>query len=481
MNKHEIPKEQTGAALPARHSFATVPGLVTASDFLSIMLTGGLCYIFIIGFSPYSLEYCAFAILFIAIVLVCLLSWVGLYQMDAIMRPIGRSDELLICTVTSFLFFLTIAFSLKASEAYSRLWLGTFGVTSFFTVVAARVVIYRILKALSQRSVIGQSMVVLGAGQQGQKFLDRLERTKPYFTEVLGVYDRYPVTTDAEVNGYPVLGDIEDLIATARRAEVDDVVVAMPWNADQEVIEAVERLKELPVNVYISSDLVGFQLAFRPNLGQFHELPMFEVVRRPISGWSSVLKSLEDYILAGLALILLSPLLVVMAIAIKLDSPGPVFFRQPRLGFNNRRFDILKFRSMYHREVPEAQVRQATKGDPRVTRVGRIIRATSIDELPQLFNVLNRTMSLVGPRPHALSHNEEFARDVRGYFARHKVKPGITGWAQVNGLRGETDTSEKIRARVDHDVYYAENWSLLFDLRILIMTVVVVLFQKTAY
>jgi len=481
MNKHEIPEEQTGAAQSARYSFATVPGLVTAGDFLAITLAGGLSYIFIIGFSPYSLEYCVFATLFIAIVLAFLLSWVGLYQMNAIMRPIGRSDEILICIVTSFLFFLTIAFSLKASEAYSRLWLGTFGVTSFFTVVAVRVAIYRILRVLSQRSVIGQSMVVLGAGQQGQQFLDRLKRTKPYFTEVLGVYDRYPVATGGEVNGYPVLGDIEDLIAAARRAEVDDVVVAMPWNADREVIEAVERLKELPVNVYISSDLVGFQLAFRPNLGQFHELPMFEVVRRPISGWGSVLKSLEDYILASLALILLSPLLILVAIAIKLDSRGPVFFRQPRLGFNNRRFDIFKFRSMYHSETPENRVQQATKGDPRVTRVGQFIRATSIDELPQILNVLNGTMSLVGPRPHALSHNEEFARDVRGYFARHKVRPGITGWAQVNGLRGETDTSEKIRARVDHDVYYAENWSLLFDLRILIMTVVVVLFQKTAY
>jgi exopolysaccharide biosynthesis polyprenyl glycosylphosphotransferase len=194
-----------------------------------------------------------------------------------------------------------------------------------------------------------------------------------------------------------------------------------------------------------------------------------------------VIKTVEDYLLASLALLLLSPLLILVAVAIKLDSPGPVFFMQPRLGFNNRRFEIYKFRSMYHCEVPEHRVRQASKGDPRVTRVGRFIRRTSIDELPQLLNVLNGTMSLVGPRPHALSHNEEFAEQVRGYFARHRVKPGITGWAQVNGFRGETDTVEKIKARVEHDVYYAENWSLLFDLRILLMTTVVVLFQKTAY
>jgi putative colanic acid biosynthesis UDP-glucose lipid carrier transferase len=170
-----------------------------------------------------------------------------------------------------------------------------------------------------------------------------------------------------------------------------------------------------------------------------------------------------------------------VAIAIKLDTPGPVFFKQRRLGFNNREFEIYKFRSMRHRAQPEARTPQASRNDPRITRVGRIIRKTSIDELPQLFNVLNGTMSLVGPRPHALDHNEEYSRQIRGYFARHKVKPGITGWAQVNGLRGETETLDKMEARIRHDVYYAENWSLFFDIRILIQTVLVVLFQRSAY
>jgi Undecaprenyl-phosphate glucose phosphotransferase len=466
-----------------RHIYtsAIIPGLVMAFDIGAILLSGVVPYVAYVRFNPFILEYYVFAMVFVTAAGLILFDRAELYQMNAIMRPVARSDSVLAALVTAFLFFLTIAFSLKASEVYSRIWLYSFAGASFVSVVACRVLLYRVFRSLSRRGMIGRTMVVLGSGPQATRFLERLKRVNPYFTSVIGVYDQDHQRLGSQVAGQPVLGGIEDLIAAARQAKVDDVVVALPWNADGPVIQAVERLKELPVNVYISSDLIGFQLAFRPALGHFQQLPMFEVVQRPISGWSSVIKMAEDYLLASLALLLLSPLLILVAIAIKLDSPGPVFFMQPRLGFNNRRFEIYKFRSMYHCEVPEHRVRQATKGDPRVTRIGRIIRRTSIDELPQLLNVLNGTMSLVGPRPHALDHNEEWAEQVRGYFARHKVKPGITGWAQVNGFRGETDTVEKIKARVEHDVYYAENWSLLFDLRILLTTAFIVLFQKTAY
>jgi Undecaprenyl-phosphate glucose phosphotransferase len=466
-----------------RHMYTStvIPGLVMAVDIMAIVLSGVAAYVAYVRFNSYVLEYYVFAIGFVAAATLILFNRAELYQISAIMRPVARSDSVLAAVITAFLFFLTIAFSLKASEIYSRIWLYSFAGASFVSVVLARVALYRIFRAMSRRGMIGRTMVVLGSGPQAVRFLERLERVNPYFTSVLGVYDP-DARLGSEVAGQPVLGGLDDLIAAARAARVDDVVVALPWNADGQVVQTVERLKELPVNVYISSDLVGFQLAFRPALGHFQQLPLFEVVQRPISGWSSVIKTVEDRVLAFLALVLLSPLLILVAIAIKLDSPGPVFFRQPRLGFNNREFKIYKFRSMYHCEIPEDHVRQASRDDPRVTRVGRFIRRTSIDELPQLLNVLlDGTMSLVGPRPHAVSHNEEFSEQVRGYFARHRVKPGITGWAQVNGFRGETDTVEKIKARVEHDIYYAENWSLLFDLRILLMTVFVVLFQRTAY
>jgi putative colanic acid biosysnthesis UDP-glucose lipid carrier transferase len=179
--------------------------------------------------------------------------------------------------------------------------------------------------------------------------------------------------------------------------------------------------------------------------------------------------------------ILLLPLMILLAIAIRMESKGPALFWQQRYGFVNRVFDIYKFRTMKHAEMPETKIIQATRGDPRITRVGRLLRRLSLDELPQIFNVLNGTMSLVGPRPHAVQHNEEYARLIRGYFARHRVKPGMTGWAQVNGFRGETTTIEQLKGRVEYDIYYVENWSLLFDLKILARTAVICVTGRNAY
>jgi Undecaprenyl-phosphate glucose phosphotransferase len=463
------------------YSSAVVPGIVLAMDFLAIIFAGAGCYTWLIEYDSSTVEYYIFAVAFIVFVAIILLDRAQLYEINAIMGPIWRSDGILISIVTAFLFFLSIAFLFKATEVYERNWVLAFGLVSFFLSWSFRGILRGLFRSLARRGIMGRSMVVLGAGEQAQQFLVRLHRVNPHFTRIRGVFDRSFRDGPNEVVGYRILGDLDDLVEAARRAEIDDVVIAMPWNADREVSQVVERLKELPVNVFVSMDLVGFQLTFRPAIGDLSDIPMFEVVHRPISGWSSVLKRLEDVCLSVAAIILLSPLLGLIALLIKLDSPGPILFRQARLGFNNQEFSIYKFRSMYHQDQPEDRVQQASKDDPRITRIGRFIRRTSIDELPQLFNVLDGSMSLVGPRPHPLSHNEEFAEKVRGYFARHRVKPGITGWAQVNGLRGETDTIEKIEARVEHDIYYTDNWSLAFDIRIMVLTVVSVLFHKSAY
>lgn len=474
----QIPTSLRRSEFPFSPSF--LPGLVRVLDGLMIVAAALAAFALAPEVAPADLDKYIFCVIFNLFCYVFLSERAALHSINAIMRPIARADDVMIAIGTAMLLFLSVAFSLKVSEDYSRGWMLAFAGGSIAGVVGARLVFKQVVRGLSQRRLIGRSMAVLGVGEQSRRFLRRIDRAKPYFISVCGVFADQPEAI-SEVEGVPVLGDVEDLIARARAQKIDDIVVAMPWNADRHLAETVEALKELPVNVYLSTDLVGFELAFRPALGDVAELPMFEVVQRPISGWSAALKTLEDYVLATLIVVLISPLLILIAIAIKLDSPGPVLFRQKRLGFNNQTFDIYKFRSMHHRPAPEMEVRQATRNDPRVTRVGRIIRATSLDELPQLFNVLDGTMSLVGPRPHALSHNEEYGRRIRGYFSRHRVKPGITGWAQVNGFRGETERLEKMEARIRHDVYYAENWSILFDLRILVTTVLIVLFQKSAY
>ena len=269
----------------------------------------------------------------------------------------------------------------------------------------------------------------------------------------------------------------------ARHLRTVRMPVALPWQAAARLRDVVQQLAVTPIAIRLAPDLAAFDYAGR-SFVQVAGLPMLHLFDRPISGWSRVTKAAEDYLLGTLFLILLSPLLLIIALAIKLDSPGPTLFRQRRLGFNNNPIEVWKFRSMHaDKEDPDCLV-QVTKDDPRVTRVGRLLCRTSFDELPQLANVLRGEMSIVGPRPHApgtRARGQLFEEVVERYAARHRVKPGITGWAQVNGWRGETNTLEKIQKRVEYDLYYIDNWSIWFDLRIIARTVAVLLRDNRAY
>jgi Undecaprenyl-phosphate glucose phosphotransferase len=261
------------------------------------------------------------------------------------------------------------------------------------------------------------------------------------------------------------------------------LIVALPITAEARLVELLRRLWVLPVDIRLSAGTT--KLRFRPRLYSFiGSVPFLDLFDKPIADWDALTKRMFDLAVASIALVILSPVLLATAIAIRLDSPGPIFFRQRRYGFNNEVVDVLKFRSMYHHMADPTASKVVTKGDPRVTPVGRFIRKTSIDELPQLINVLTGKLSLVGPRPHAVNahtQNQLWEQVVDGYFARHRVKPGITGWAQINGWRGEVDTEEKIRHRVEHDLFYIENWSVLFDLYILLLTPFRLLSSENAY
>ncbi|HUF55182.1 MAG TPA: undecaprenyl-phosphate glucose phosphotransferase [Thermohalobaculum sp.] len=470
---------------PFAFSPALIPGLVLAGDLAAILAAGLSSWVWLPDIGADRVRAYVFCIAFLLLAAPALMSRAGLYEVEAIMRPVGRADGIAIALALAFLTFLTIAFSLKVSEQYSRLWIYAFGGSSLLLVIASRVGICRIAESLGRRGLVGRNVAVLGTGEQARRFLRRAGETRLHFARIGGVFDPDAEEALPLVEGRPVLGGPEALVEAARRGEIDDVVVALPWQENERLGATVATLRTLPVDVYIASDLIGYEVPLQPAHGEFLRLPLFEVVKRPIAGWNSVAKRVLDLLLGSVILVVSAPLLALIALAIRLDSPGPVLFRQARLGFNNRAFRIYKFRSMRHEAAPVAPAdgfeRQATRDDPRVTRVGRILRRTSLDELPQLLNVLGGSMSLVGPRPHALGHNAEYARQIRGYFARHRVKPGITGWAQVNGLRGETARVGLMRERVRHDTYYADNWSVLFDLRILVLTAFVVLFQKSAY
>jgi Undecaprenyl-phosphate glucose phosphotransferase len=269
----------------------------------------------------------------------------------------------------------------------------------------------------------------------------------------------------------------------SRAMRVDLVIVALPVAAEERLTNVVGRISVLPTDVKLPARATQIHFS-RRIYSHVGSVAMIDLYDKPIADWGIVLKWMFDKSIGLIALLLFAPLMAAVAILIKLDSPGPVLFRQKRYGFNNELIEIYKFRSMHVDSADATAAKLVTRDDPRVTRVGRILRKSSVDELPQLFNVIRGDLSLVGPRPHALAAkaaDRRYDEVVVGYFARHKVKPGITGWAQVNGWRGETDTPEKIQKRVEHDLHYIENWSLFLDIYILLRTPMALLRPKNAY
>jgi len=478
------PSKVPGARISRRRKFSissqVLPELVMAMDSIVILAAAVITYLLTERFYTDRTEYYISAVLFVWLVSLLLLHIGGLYKFEPILRPTGFLEKLIVAFVTTFLFLFAAAFSLKISTIYSRIWIGSFAVAACLGIVIARLIAARVLSVVAGSQVFTRNIVVCGRGPQAARLLQHMERVKPKFVSLIGVFSD-ATFTKSDGSEYPLLGGLDDVGVYARENQVDDIVIALPWSADEQISGLVANLRELPVNVYLGADLIGFSVALRPPPDHFGNLPIVEVMGRPLAGWGASLKATEDFVLGVVFAIALVPLMTLIAIAIKIDSAGPILFRQQRYGFVNKKFFILKFRTMTDAASQAATTEQATPNDPRVTRVGRYLRRWSLDELPQIFNVLNGTMSLVGPRPHAIDHNEEYAQKIRGYFARHRVKPGITGWAQVNGLRGQTDTVDKMERRVQYDISYVENWSLLFDLRILALTCVALITGRNAH
>jgi Undecaprenyl-phosphate glucose phosphotransferase len=400
-----------------------------------------------------------------------------LYRFDDLARLSGQLNKLLIAIPLVAVALLGLGFFTKTSVEFSRLWIGIWFAFSFAGCVLARGTLCLLMERWRRQGRLRRTVITVGAGDTGRRLIERLTRSAEGDVDLLGVVDERRTRVPDEIAGCPVLGGVGDLPAILREHAVDEIIVALPPEAHERMPAYLDKLKTIPVRVSLWSDWIGSQTRVR-SVGEVGGTPVLRVFERPLSDWSYVVKAIEDRVLALVLLLLFGPLMALIALGVRLTSTGPALFSQKRYGFNNEVITVYKFRTMIHDRPDEPEVPQARRGDPRVTPLGRILRRTSFDELPQLFNVLGGDMSLVGPRPHAVAHNQKYAAIIDQYLGRHKMKPGITGWAQVNGLRGLTETSEKMELRIEHDLHYIDNWSLLFDLRILVMPVFAVLLDR---
>ena len=406
------------------------------------------------------------------------------YMMDTFRSYVAQVSKAVTGFGFAMLLMVVAGFFAKMGDAYSRIWFGSWIVCGMVFLTLFRAMLAFRARQLMSDGRLERRAVIVGGGEPAAELIRSLESQQNSDIRVCGIFDdRTDDRSPPVVVGYPKLGTIAELVEFGRMARIDMLIVTLPLSAETRVLDLLKRLWVLPVDIRLSAHTN--KLRFRPRAYSYEgAVPFLDIFEKPIANWDAVSKRGFDIFFASLALVALSPVMIATAIAIRFESKGPVIFRQKRYGFNNQVVEVMKFRSMYHEMADPDAKTVVTKGDPRVTKVGRFIRKTSIDELPQLFNVLSGKLSLVGPRPHAVNAhtaNRQWDQVVDGYFARHKVKPGVTGWAQVNGWRGEVDDDEKIQQRVNHDLYYIENWSLLFDLQILFMTPFSLLNTESAY
>jgi putative colanic acid biosysnthesis UDP-glucose lipid carrier transferase len=324
-----------------------------------------------------------------------------------------------------------------------------------------------------------QPAVVVGAGALGVKVARALIESHERGIDFAGYFDD---RTDGRLHPdatSKLLGGLKDVATHVTEHGIREVYITLPLGSQPRIVELLEEVQGTTASLFFVPDVFGISI-IQGRLQDINGVPVVGICETPFTGTNDLVKRISDVVLSSIILILISPLLAAIAIGVKLSSPGPVIFRQRRNGLDGGEIVVYKFRSMTTQDDGPV-VRQATKSDPRITRFGAFLRRTSLDELPQFFNVLQGKMSIVGPRPHAVAHNEEYRRIIKAYMVRHKVKPGITGWAQINGQRGETDTIEKMRTRVEYDLEYLRNWSLGLDLRIIAGTVRLLFFDRHAY
>ena len=378
------------------------------------------------------------------------------------------------------IFALSVLYTVvfKITSDISRLWWGTWFVGAVAAGTASRLALRAAAAWTRQRGLDLRSAVIVGCGGDALRVIQALERQPWAGIQVRGWFETSSCT-ETTIPA-PRLGTLAQLPGYVQAHGISQVWIVLPMSAQADIARILEVLAHSTTDIKFVPDLLGLQL-LNHSVEQVAGMPVINLRASPLDGDAHLLKALEDRLLAAAIVVLIAPVLALIALGVKLSSPGPVLFRQARHGIDGKLIEVWKFRSMgVHEEAP-GQVTQASRRDTRITPFGRFLRRTSLDELPQFFNVLQGTMSIVGPRPHAVAHNDHYQTRVQDYMQRHRVKPGITGWAQVNGLRGETDTLDKMARRVEYDLHYMQHWSLSLDLKIITMTVLKGFLGKNAY
>ena len=475
----------TDASPNKAYSPIVLAGFVRLFEFAMLLLTGLVIHeMHVAKHWGRSLDYYV-AMPVMALSAIVILQMMGLYTTASFRTPIR--DGLKVAAGWSLVYVLALAvvFFFKLDDSVSRVWLLSWYAAGLAFLACERFALAVVVRTLSAQGKLDRRTVIVGGGELADPVLRQLAAQQDGDLRILGLFDdRTDDRSPDVVAGFPKLGTVDDLVEFARHTRLDLVIFTLPISAESRLLQMLRKLWVLPIDIRLAAHT--HKLRFRPrSYSYIGSVPVIDVFDKPIADWDVFIKSAFDKIVGMVCLILLSPIMALTALAVKLDSRGPVLFKQVRYGFNNEKIEVYKFRSMYVDQLDHNAVKQVTKGDSRVTRVGRFIRKTSLDELPQLFNVVFKgNLSLVGPRPHAMharAADHLYDDVVDGYFARHRVKPGLTGWAQINGWRGETDTPEKIQKRVEHDLYYIENWSILLDVYILALTPFALFKAENAY
>jgi putative colanic acid biosynthesis UDP-glucose lipid carrier transferase len=360
------------------------------------------------------------------------------------------------------------------SEQTLLLWF----VSTPLTLLAGQIAAHKITISLRKTGAV-KSVLIVGVNELGVKLAERIAEHPGLLMRVNGFFDDRDLSRQPPGERIPIIGTMAELPAYARRHNISTIFISQPISAQPRIRKLLDDLQDTTASIYFLPDIYVFDL-IQARFDNVAGVPVVAICETPFTGMNSMVKRASDIVLATIIQILLLPVMLGVAIAIKATSPGPIIFKQRRYGLDGEEIIVYKFRSMCVAE-DGAQVTQATKDDKRVTKIGAFLRRNSLDELPQFFNVLQGRMSIVGPRPHAVAHNELYRKQIKGYMLRHKVRPGITGWAQVNGFRGETDTLDKMEARISYDLDYLRRWSLALDLWIIVLTIKVALQRDNAY